>query len=83
MEGRKPGKCTLYVGGLEENVNEELLHSAFIPFGDLVEVQIPREWQTTAHRGFAFVEFEEEEDATAAMENMLHLLSLCCTCLVL
>ncbi|KAG5185159.1 peptidyl-prolyl cis-trans isomerase E [Tribonema minus] len=70
MEGGKPPRCTLYVGGLEENVNEELLHAAFIPFGDLVEVQIPREWKSGTNRGFGFVEYEAEEDASAAMENM-------------
>eukprot|EP00953_Heterococcus_sp_UTEX-ZZ885_P028388 15146-Heterococcus_DN1.PRE.3 len=73
MEAPQPKKVprrTLYVGGLEENVNEELVHAAFIPFGDLVEVQIPRDWKAGTNRGFAFVEYEEEEDAAAAMENM-------------
>ena len=70
MHGQKPPRCTLYVGGLEENVTEELVHAAFIPFGDLVEVQIPRDWKSGTNRGFAFVEFELEEDASAAMDNM-------------
>ena len=32
-KGSNP-KTTLYVGGLEETVNEAILHSAFIPFGE-------------------------------------------------
>jgi len=34
-------KRILYVGGLAEEVNEKLLHAAFIPFGDLAEVNMP------------------------------------------
>ncbi|CAM9118537.1 unnamed protein product [Chrysoparadoxa australica] len=60
----------LYVGGLEEKVTEEVVHAAFIPFGDIVEVQIPRDWKEGTNRGFAFVEFELEGDAQAAKENM-------------
>ena len=39
-------KTTLYVGGLEENVNEAILHSAFIPFGDIKDVNIPLDHAT-------------------------------------
>ncbi len=40
-EGRQ-GR-TVYVGGLDPKVTEELLAAAFIPFGQLAEVQIPKE----------------------------------------
>eukprot|EP01069_Polyplicarium_translucidae_P000142 Polyplicarium_translucidae@DN1077_c0_g1_i1.p4 len=61
---------TLYVGGLEEQVNKEILQAAFIPFGDVRNVEIPIDRTTGRHRGFGFVEYEEENDATAAIENM-------------
>eukprot|EP01103_Thecamoeba_quadrilineata_P013172 TRINITY_DN3574_c0_g1_i1.p1 TRINITY_DN3574_c0_g1~~TRINITY_DN3574_c0_g1_i1.p1 ORF type:complete len:143 (-),score=44.93 TRINITY_DN3574_c0_g1_i1:50-478(-) len=64
------GKRTLYVGGLDENVDEKTLQSAFIPFGDIVEVQIPLDQATQKNRGFGFVEFELAEDASAALDNM-------------
>ena len=32
-------KRNVYVGGLEEQVNEEIVHAAFVPFGDIVEVR--------------------------------------------
>ena len=54
-------KTTLYVGGLEENVNEATLHSAFIPFGDIKDVNIPMDNTTGKHRGFGFVEYESAE----------------------
>lgn len=60
-------KCNV---GLEESVNEAKLHSAFIPFGDIKDVNIPLDNTTGKHRGFAFVEFEDKDDAAAATDNM-------------
>lgn len=34
-------KRTIYVGGLADEVTEKLLNNAFIPFGDLVDIQMP------------------------------------------
>ncbi len=34
------GKKLLYVGGLAEEVDAKVLQAAFIPFGDIVEVNI-------------------------------------------
>ena len=39
-------------------------------FGDLSNVQIPTDEKSGTHRGFGFVEFEEREDALAALDNM-------------
>ncbi|MCO5600892.1 hypothetical protein L7F22_055009 [Adiantum nelumboides] len=63
-------KTTLYVGGLEENVTEPILHAAFIPFGDIKDVTTPLDQSTQKHRGFGFVTYLEKEDAAAAMDNM-------------
>ncbi|KRX93428.1 Peptidyl-prolyl cis-trans isomerase E [Trichinella pseudospiralis] len=63
-------KRTIYVGGFGEEVDEKLLHSAFIPFGDIVDVLIPIDFEVHKHRGFGFVEFELESDALAAVDNM-------------
>ncbi len=68
-KGSNP-KTALYVGGLEETVNEATLHAAFLPFGEIKEVNIPLDHATGKHRGFGFVEYEEKEDAAAAIDNM-------------
>lgn len=62
-------KRTVYVGGLAEEVDEKILNAAFIPFGDIVDVQIPLDYESEKHRGFAFIEFENAEDAAAAIDN--------------
>ena len=60
----------LYVGGLESSVTEEMVYAAFIPFGDVREVNIPKDFVENKNKGFAFVDYEEEEDALAAVANM-------------
>lgn len=68
-KGSNP-KTTLYVGGLEENVNEDILRAAFIPFGEVKDISIPIDHATGTHRGFGFVEYEDKGDAGAAIDNM-------------
>ncbi|CAK8697966.1 peptidyl-prolyl cis-trans isomerase E-like [Clavelina lepadiformis] len=63
-------KRMVYVGGLAEEVTEKTVHATFIPFGDIVDINIPLDYETEKHRGFAFVEYELTEDAKAAIDNM-------------
>ncbi|KAH9299566.1 hypothetical protein KI387_031248, partial [Taxus chinensis] len=56
--------------GLDENVNEAVLHAAFIPFGDIKDVTTPLDQATQKHRSFGFVTFLDKDDAAAAMDNM-------------
>ncbi|KAJ9440402.1 Peptidyl-prolyl cis-trans isomerase E [Diplonema papillatum] len=61
----------LYVGGLSEDVSETVVEECFRPFGDLVlPINMPKDPDSGRHKGFAFVEFELQEDAAAAIENM-------------
>ena len=68
-KGSNP-KTVLYVGGLEEEVTEDVLKAAFIPFGPLKECNVPLDNETGKHRGFGFVQYEEREDAADAVDNM-------------
>lgn len=38
-------------GGLAEDCTEEMLHAAFIPFGDIVEVTIPKDFKESESSG--------------------------------
>lgn len=60
----------LYVGGLGDEVTQDMVRAAFIPFGELIEINMPLDYSSQKHKGFAFVEFEEKEDAASAIENM-------------
>ena len=54
----------LYVGNINSECSKEELAYAFNSFGYLKSVQIAKGSK------YAFVEFEDEEDCAAAMDNM-------------
>ncbi|KAG4304285.1 hypothetical protein PORY_002260 [Pneumocystis oryctolagi] len=52
-------------------VTPEILYSMFIPFGEIVRVELPRDENSDEpHQGFGYVEFKEEGDAWDAIDNM-------------
>ncbi|KKA27680.1 hypothetical protein TD95_002764 [Thielaviopsis punctulata] len=76
-------KATVHVGGLAPMVTKDHVHDAFIPFGEIVEVSVPSDSRPkndnsdgaaenvgSANRGFAYVEFEDPDDAKEAIDNM-------------
>ncbi|KAG0075843.1 hypothetical protein BGZ93_007146 [Podila epicladia] len=71
MAARDSAKSTLYVGGLDDQVTSQVLHAAFIPFGEITQIEIPPDpTSMSPHRGFGFVEFDLPADAQAALDNM-------------
>ncbi|RLN15800.1 peptidyl-prolyl cis-trans isomerase E [Panicum miliaceum] len=65
------GRTSYFPGrGLAEEVDEKILHAAFVPFGEVKDVKTPLDQSTQKHRSFGFVTFLEREDAAAAMDNM-------------
>ncbi|KAI1197056.1 nuclear cap-binding protein [Nemania serpens] len=66
-------KATVYVGGLASLATTTNLHDAFIPFGEIADISLPKNDAANAtepHRGFAYVEYEDPEDAKEAIDNM-------------
>lgn len=66
-------KATVYVGGLSQLAAQRHVLDAFIPFGEIVEVKVPKSDapnSTDPHRGFAYVEYEDAADAKEAIDNM-------------
>ena len=47
-------------GGLEESVSEDMVRAAFIPFGELTDINMPMDAASQKHRGFCFVQYEEK-----------------------
>lgn len=46
-------------GGLDDAVTEAILHAAFIPFGDIKDINTPLDQATQKHRGFGFITYME------------------------
>lgn len=66
---------TVYVGGLAERTTttstlEPTLRAAFIPFGPIQSIDIPMDYAKGTHKGFAFIEYQDAEDATECIDNM-------------
>lgn len=66
-------KATVYVGGLASMITPGNLHAAFLPFGEIIDISLPKPEapsSTELHRGFGYVEFEDPADAKEAIDNM-------------
>lgn len=73
MSDSQRWKSTVYVGGLSPLATNSHVLDAFIPFGEIVEVQVPKNdksGSTEPHKGFAYVEYEDSADAKEAIDNM-------------
>ncbi|KAI4834764.1 RNA-binding protein [Plasmodium brasilianum] len=60
----------LFVGGIDETLDEKSLYDIFSSFGDIRNIEIPVNVVTKKNRGFAFIEYVEKEDAKHALYNM-------------
>ncbi|EJK52035.1 hypothetical protein THAOC_28735 [Thalassiosira oceanica] len=63
-------KRALYVGGVATAVKLDTLRAAFIPFGPINHIEMPMDYERGTHKGFAFIEFQDADDASEAIYNM-------------
>ena len=56
----------LFVGGLPFTITEDELNTLFSEYGTVASAKIPLDRDTNRSRGFAFVEFENDEEGKAA-----------------
>jgi splicing factor 3B subunit 4 len=68
-------EATVYVGNLDERVNEAILWELMVQAGPVAHVHIPRDRISQQHQGYGFVELRSEEDAdyAAKIMNMIKL----------
>ena len=59
----------IFVGNLDFNTSREELESLFGEAGQVRDVFLPTDRETGRPRGFAFVEFEADGDASSAIER--------------
>ena len=58
----------LYVGNLSYDTTEDGLKEAFSQAGEVLSVFIPKDKFSNRPKGFGFVEFANDEDATKGIE---------------
>ncbi len=59
----------VFVGNLDFNTSRDEVQSLFSQVGAIRDVFLPTDRESGRPRGFAFVEFESEEDAQKAIER--------------
>lgn len=60
----------LFVGGLSWGTTDDSLRQAFAPFGDVADARVITDRETGRSRGFGFITYETEEEASAALKEM-------------
>ncbi len=60
----------LFVGGLSWGTTEATLNEAFAKFGEVSEAKVVTDRESGKSRGFGFVTFANDDDATKAMEEL-------------
>jgi RNA recognition motif-containing protein len=60
----------VYVGNLAWGATEEDIETAFGAFGTITEAKIIRDRETGRSKGFAFVTYEKDTQANAAVDGM-------------
>jgi len=60
----------IYVGNLNYALTEDELKEVFEELGNVVSVKIIKDRETGKSKGFGFVEYDNEESAQQAIEEM-------------
>lgn len=75
-QSKKLKKGLIYIGRLPEDFEESELKKYFNQFGDITNVNVPRSKKSGRSKHFAFVEFDNVDDAKVAQETMNNYLLL-------
>jgi len=67
--GRVPNECQLYIKNLPPDMTDLDLYRLFAPFGAAVSVKVMTE-EDGSCKGFGFVDFAKEEDASLAASSL-------------
>ncbi|KAI8015097.1 hypothetical protein LOK49_LG05G03587 [Camellia lanceoleosa] len=60
----------LFVGGLADTTDDQVLQEAFSGFGEITEFKIIKNRESGRSKGFGFVEFKDEQAMRDAIEGM-------------
>lgn len=60
----------LFIGSLPWSVTDEDLQSAFAAHGNVLSAKVVTDKETRRSRGFGFVEYETEAEASAAIQAL-------------
>lgn len=65
-----PHSRHIYIHALPSETSYPTLRAICIPYGEITELHIPQKPNSQTHKGYAFVSYEEPEDAEQAKLNL-------------
>lgn len=68
--------CSVFIGNLDERVSERVLYDIMIQAGRVVDLHVPKDRETDRPKGYAFAEYETEDDANYAVKLFSGLVTL-------
>ncbi|GJJ71825.1 hypothetical protein EMPS_04182 [Entomortierella parvispora] len=66
---RSDNSVSLYVSGFKDNIRPSDLAVLFEPHGKIADVYIPKDYYTGNPRGFAYIQYHDDEDARRVFES--------------
>ncbi|KAG0312874.1 Arginine/serine-rich splicing factor scl25a transcript I [Dissophora globulifera] len=66
---RNDNAVSLHVSGFKDNTRPSDLASLFEPHGRIADVYIPKDYYSGLPRGFAYIQYQDEEDARRVFES--------------
>ncbi|RMD52321.1 RNA-binding protein [Candidatus Parcubacteria bacterium] len=60
----------LFVGNLPWSIDDQALNNIFSKYGKILSARIVKDRMTNRSRGFGFVEFDNEDAANAAVNDL-------------
>lgn len=60
----------IFAGGLPFDLTEGDIITVFSQFGEIVDINVPRDRETGKARGFAFIQYEDQRSTVLAVDNM-------------
>ncbi|KAI9258882.1 hypothetical protein BDA99DRAFT_514433 [Phascolomyces articulosus] len=65
-----PPKSRIYIANINEMITEDNIQNIFEAFGQIKKCILLPDFLSRKHKGYGFIEFEDETAATTAMESM-------------
>ena len=72
-EGSKKRANSIFIRGISFETETQDLKAVFEKYGPVYDIYVPRDYNTNKSRGFAYVEYENQEDAEKAMDKIEYL----------
>jgi RNA recognition motif-containing protein len=73
MMGSKKKANSIFIRGISVETETDDLRGVFEKYGPVYDIYVPRDYNTNKARGFAYVEYENQEDAEKAMDKIEYL----------